>query len=73
MRTLINGTEVPEDERLIELTIRTHCPEKWRFVDLETGDVWQWNGEWEHGKKTRTPQRGEFMRATDLRIKKVNV
>lgn len=25
-----------------ELTIRTRVPSKWRFVDLETGEVWKW-------------------------------
>jgi hypothetical protein len=26
----------------VEMTIRSRVPSKWRFVDLETGDVWQW-------------------------------
>jgi len=26
----------------VDITIRTHVPDKWRFVDLETGDVWKW-------------------------------
>lgn len=33
---------------LTELTIRTHVPSKWRFVDLETGDVWRYNDEDPH-------------------------
>lgn len=24
------------------LEIITHVPSKWRFVDLETGDIWRW-------------------------------
>lgn len=27
----------------VEILIRTKVPSKWRFVDLETGDVWQWD------------------------------
>jgi hypothetical protein len=39
----------------VELTIRTRVPSKWRFVDLETGDVWKAN-----------PDRpGAFTRADD--------
>jgi hypothetical protein len=41
MRKLIDGNIVPEHEDVITITIRTHCPDKWRFVDLETGDVWK--------------------------------
>jgi hypothetical protein len=26
----------------VEMTIKSRVPSKWRFVDLETGDVWQW-------------------------------
>lgn len=33
--------------RLHDLTIHTHVPQKWRAVDLETGDVWaNVNGRW---------------------------
>ena len=35
-----------------EITIRTHVPEKWRFIDLETGHIWKWdfnpNRDWPH-------------------------
>jgi len=27
----------------VEMTIRSRVPSKWRFVDLETGDVWRWD------------------------------
>lgn len=38
--------EAYANERLLSagpvaLTIRTKVPSKWRFVDLETGDVWK--------------------------------
>lgn len=39
VRTLLDGTKVPEGDEL-PLSIRTRCPGKWLFVDLETGDVW---------------------------------
>ena len=27
-----------------KITIETKVPSKWRFVDLETGEVWAWRG-----------------------------
>jgi hypothetical protein len=27
-----------------KLSINTRVPSKWRFVDLETGDIWKWDG-----------------------------
>ena len=35
----------------VQISIRTKAPSKWRFVDLETGDVWRWdeyNGTYQH-------------------------
>jgi hypothetical protein len=29
----------------VEMTIRSLVPSKWRFVDLETGDIWKWDTE----------------------------
>jgi len=26
----------------VDMTISSRVPSKWRFVDLETGDVWKW-------------------------------
>lgn len=31
----------PEVDPTVQLRIDTHVPEKWLFVDTETGDVWQ--------------------------------
>jgi hypothetical protein len=31
------------DEPLFQMTITTHKPRKWRFVDLETQEIWIWN------------------------------
>ena len=39
-RTLRSGREVKELERLTELALQTHCPDKWVSIDLETGDIW---------------------------------
>ncbi len=56
-------------DKLHEITIKTHVPEKWRFVDLETGDIWQWipdkGGINADGRVTF---RGHFKRADDLEI-----
>jgi hypothetical protein len=45
---------------LIELVIRTNVPTKWRFVDMETGDIWR------HSKSRAT-----FIRADDIEVKRV--
>jgi hypothetical protein len=31
-----------EDRDLVSISVITRVPCKWRFVDLETGDVWEW-------------------------------
>ena len=36
-RILLDGTEVEEFEKAVDLTIHTKCPEKWLLIDLETG------------------------------------
>jgi hypothetical protein len=38
MRKLIDGTEVQELEMPVTLHVYTKCPEKWRLIDLETGE-----------------------------------
>jgi hypothetical protein len=37
MRKLIDGSEVEEFEKAIDLTIHTKAPAKWLLIDLETG------------------------------------
>jgi hypothetical protein len=39
----------------IKMTIESRVPSKWRFLDLETGDIWQWN-----------EQKDDFSRSKDL-------
>lgn len=39
-RTLKDKTIINEYPQLIELSVSTHAPEKYRTVDLETGQVW---------------------------------
>ncbi len=40
MRKLLAGTEVPELNESITLTIKTKCPQKWMLVDMETGEIY---------------------------------
>lgn len=28
----------------VDITLRTHCPAKWAFVDMETGELWGHDG-----------------------------
>jgi hypothetical protein len=37
-RTLKDGTVVQELDRVKILEVKTKCPEKWKLVDLETGE-----------------------------------
>ena len=37
-RTLKDGTEVKELELPVTLTVYTRCPEKYKLVDMETGE-----------------------------------
>ena len=41
MRTLQSGRVVNDSKPSKKLTIDSECPEKWLFVDLETGDIWK--------------------------------
>ena len=37
-RTLLDGTVAPELSESTELCIRTRCPNKYKLVDMETGE-----------------------------------
>ncbi len=37
-RILRDGSEVDSFEKPVDLVIHTKCPEKWKLVDLETGE-----------------------------------
>jgi hypothetical protein len=39
-RELQSGRIVAQFDKEIAMTISSQCPDKWLFVDLETGDVW---------------------------------
>lgn len=39
-RKLQSGRIVPQLNQEIEMTIWSKCPDKWLFVDLETGGIW---------------------------------
>jgi len=37
-RILRDGSEVDSFEKPVDLVIHTKCPEKWKLIDLETGE-----------------------------------
>ncbi|MBU9200185.1 hypothetical protein KTD31_02040 [Burkholderia multivorans] len=38
-RKLLSGRSVAENSAVTDLSLKTHCPDKWVVVDLETGEV----------------------------------
>lgn len=46
-------TKFKHEDDLSEITINTHVPSKWRFVDLETGDVWEFDKDKPRGSQFR--------------------
>lgn len=36
--------ERESNSEIVVISINTRVPSKWRFVDLETGDIWKWDG-----------------------------
>jgi|TARA_Y100000385_G_C12878018_1_gene544528 hypothetical protein len=38
VRTLKDGSTVKEFDKAITLSVRTRSPEKWKLIDLETGE-----------------------------------
>jgi len=47
-RELKNGEKVPELERPTVLEVKTKCPNKWKLVDLETGEEYIGTAPYEH-------------------------
>ena len=39
-RKLQDGTTVPAFDIPITLEVKTRCPEKWKLIDMETGQVY---------------------------------
>ena len=31
-----------DQEKAVTIQLSTHTPEQWRFVDLQSGEVWKW-------------------------------
>ncbi len=60
-RTLKSSRVVPEHKEVQQLTLSTHCPQKWVAVDLETGDVWA--GSNDGWKRATAAVRGEALAA----------
>lgn len=48
MRKLLDGTEAQELSEAVELIIKTKCPNKYKLVDLETGEEYIGNRPDEH-------------------------
>jgi hypothetical protein len=51
--TLQSKRVVPQFDREIDMTISSMSPDKWLFVDLETGDVW-------HRRENRFNQKADY-------------
>jgi hypothetical protein len=47
-RKLRFGTEVPELDEAVVLEVKTKCPNKWKLIDLETGEEYIGNMPNEH-------------------------
>jgi hypothetical protein len=61
VRKLLNGTEVPETDKAVDLTIHTKAPSKWLLIDLETGQEYIGSEEPNlYGKWKRVKDRPEF-------------
>ena len=54
-RTLTTGQVVPELDKAVTLTVYTKCPEKYKLVDMETGEeyIGQDNSEQKSWKKIK--------------------
>jgi hypothetical protein len=61
MRKLLNGTEVPESDTPIDLTVHTKAPGKWLLIDMETGQEYVGLQEPnQYGKWKRIKDKSEF-------------
>jgi hypothetical protein len=61
MRKLLNGTEVPESDTPIDLTVHTKAPGKWLLIDMETGQEYVGSQEPnQYGKSKRIKDKSEF-------------
>ena len=47
-RKLLDGTEVPELNKSVELIVKTKCPNKYKLIDMETGEEYIGNCPNEH-------------------------
>lgn len=47
---------VPENKQTVSMTVESWCPQKWAFIDMETGDIWVW--------KQRARKHNHFFRAS---------
>lgn len=64
LRTLKSGRKVKSRDKEFDMTISSKCPDKWLFVDLETGNVWHRRND------AKNPQDANFWRgATKVELK----
>lgn len=59
-RDTLFGKEKNYDKE-VEVVIKSKCPGKWRFVDLETLDIWKWD-----------EKKKQFKRSDDLKFSLVD-
>jgi hypothetical protein len=69
-RKLQSGRIVSEEKKSAKLIIDTTCPNKWLFVDLETGDVWHSVDTPNSLRRWRTATQIERLELKNLRIAK---
>ena len=67
MRILRSGRNVPEQKNEFPLTISSKCPDKWLFVDLETGDVWHVRPDAMHNKSSFW-RKASFVELKELKL-----
>jgi len=56
-RDIAFGGRAKNYDNEVHLSIKSKCPGKWRFVDLETLDIWKWD-----------EKRNCYTRANDLKF-----
>ena len=72
-RKLQSGRIVSQLNQEISMTISSMCPDKWLFVDMESGDVWH-IGDGEYNQKGnykfwRSANKKEIKELKNLRIR----
>lgn len=69
-RTLKSQREVGVLREQITISIKTNCPGKWAFVDLETGDLWGHDGN--EFKRLSPAEQGDLASAVNAGIQRTS-